>query len=602
MSIKGLEQSEAIAKSLDSRLKRTLNAQKRLLREEIDRIQYLLADRQALMSWRNQPANAQKLSRILQGMTEVEQLYLTAGQTRAAQIFKQRMQKQLQTRLTNLKANELEVQITTRQYEIAARHDMLNSFNRISNDARLTEMYTQARQGGGFLSNFGKAYLPDLITLETKAAGSKTLGEYMRKLFNTYETALKDVFVKGIVRGDSYRMMINNLTQATKITAGKANLLITTEANAIFNESVKDVIDANPLVKGYRFRAVLDGRTSDICQKQDGKYIPKDQVKPGINYPPLHPRCRSTVTTVLATENEKRDTMQRYTKNGSNQWVPVPPGMTYPQFKERIGHFSNLPTGYSPPTPASGKGFSSTVLRERISANDPRIELRGTTRIVPNVVASAAQLDNKMTNRMSPAAIKAYDTARSSEPEITNTLLNVVDSFEGAKLDGVEFSVKTASSVEEKVFRKQQSALADGLKPLPDDEIIKQMTDVVRYTQVVDHDSIVDATFKTEDLFQKKGFEIVERDNKYALNDPSYKGVHLLVKDKKGVAFEVQVHSKESMAIKNANHILYEEARILPKGDQRRAILEEQMKQNSRSLQNPKGIDKLKSYNTIQGE
>jgi hypothetical protein len=56
------------------------------------------------------------------------------------------------------------------------------------------------------------------------------------------------------------------------------------------------------------------------------------------------------------------------------------------------------------------------------------------------------------------------------------------------------------------------------------------------------------------------------------------------------------------MAVKNANHILYEEARILPKGDQRRALLEEQMKQNARSLRNPKGIDKLKSYSTMQGE
>ena len=34
MSIKGLEQSEAIAKSLDRQLKRTLNAQKKRLKEE----------------------------------------------------------------------------------------------------------------------------------------------------------------------------------------------------------------------------------------------------------------------------------------------------------------------------------------------------------------------------------------------------------------------------------------------------------------------------------------------------------------------------------------------------------------------------------------
>ena len=86
---------------------------------------------------------------------------------------------------------------------------------------------------------------------------------------------MKDVFVKGIIRGDSYKQMENNLMRVTDITKGKARLLVRTEANAIFNESVREVIDANPLVKGYRFRAVLDRRTSKTCQHMDGKYIPK---------------------------------------------------------------------------------------------------------------------------------------------------------------------------------------------------------------------------------------------------------------------------------------------------------------------------------------
>ena len=298
MSVKGLVQSERQAKALDRKLKALLAQQRKELKAEIDKVEFLLADKTQLLSWRTSPAEASRIQVILQGIDETEALYLQAGETRAAEIFKTRMAKQLQTRLTNLKANELEVVIRAEKYRASSRQNILQGMNDIRREGQLTEMYNQARQSGGFLSSLGRPYMKDLITLETKSAGSKTLGEYMENLYRTYEQGLKGLYVRGIVRGDSYQTMISNLQKATNITAGKANLLITTEANAIFNESVREIIDDNPLVKGYRFRAVLDSKTSKICQKHDGKYIPKENVQPGINYPPLHPRCRSTVTTV----------------------------------------------------------------------------------------------------------------------------------------------------------------------------------------------------------------------------------------------------------------------------------------------------------------
>ena len=341
MSVKGLERSEAQSRAVQKKLNSILLKQKKEIQSEIDKIEYLLADRQALTSWKASPAGAERIQRILQQLTEVEQLYLEAGDTKAGQIFKQRMQKQLQQTLTNLKANQIEVQLQAAKFKAQAKSEILKGLNDVQNEGILTEMYNQARQSGGFLSNFGKAYMQDLVTLETKAAGSKTLGEYMQNLYNTYEKGLKDVFVKGIVRGDSYKTMQENLMKATKITAGKAKILVNTEANAIFNDGVKQTIEKNPLVKGYRFRAVLDSKTSKICQEHDGEYIPKDNIQPGVNYPPLHPNCRSTVTIVLQDEDEKRDTIQRYTKNESNRWEKVPLGMNYQEFKDKFGFADN---------------------------------------------------------------------------------------------------------------------------------------------------------------------------------------------------------------------------------------------------------------------
>lgn len=340
MSVKGFLEAEKKANSLQRRLESSFNKQLREIKEEIRKVEFLLGDRAKARQWANSPADANRIRQLISMLDETERLYLEAGNSRAARIFRQRMERQLRQRLTNLKANELEVIMRAQAHKAAAEKEMLSKLTEIKREGAARELYAQSRRAGGFVSGVGKGFMQDLVTLETKAAGSKTLGEYMSKLYNQYEQGLKDVFVKGIVRGDSYEQMEDNLMRITDITKGKARLLVRTEANAIFNESIREVIDKNPLVKGYRFRAVLDRRTSKTCQEHDGKYIPKEEVEPGVNFPPLHPNCRSTVTTVLVSENEKEDTVQRYTKNKSNQWVPVPPGMTYPEFKKRMREFA----------------------------------------------------------------------------------------------------------------------------------------------------------------------------------------------------------------------------------------------------------------------
>lgn len=362
MSVVGLEQSEKIAKSLQSKIKQSLSQQQRELKQEIEKIEFLLNDKQTLTAWKTSPADQARIASLLARLNEVERLYLEAGDTTAARIFKERMTKQLQTRLTNLEANKLEVQLRAQQFKAQTKSRILSDMTTVKREGSARELYLQSREAGGFLSNIGKPFLQDLVTLETKAAGSKTLGEYMTKLYNTYEKGLKDVFVSGIIRGDSYKQMIENLMNKTKVTVGKANLLVRTEANAIFNDSVKNVIQFNPLVKGYKFRAVLDRRTSAICQEHDGEFIDKDDIQPGVNYPPLHPNCRSTVTTVLVTEDEKKDRVQRYTKNGSNEWEPVPLGMNYQEFKDKFGFSDNsTPRRYTAATREIGSDSLAKV-------------------------------------------------------------------------------------------------------------------------------------------------------------------------------------------------------------------------------------------------
>lgn len=340
MSVSGLEHSEKLAKALLRKILASLRRQSKAVKLELEKVRYLLADPEQVKIWLSNPADKERILALQSLLDETEQLYLTNNHSEAAKLFKARTKSLLEGKLSNLQSYETEIRLRMNQLEEEIRTDVLKGLNGIKKDAAFREIYSEAHQAGGFYVNIGKAYLQDIVTLETKAAGSKTLGEYMRKLFVQYEKGLRDVMVDGIVRGDSYEQMAKNLSKSTGVSMRKAQLLVNTESNAVFNSAVADVIEENPLVIGYRFRATLDSHTSKICQEMDGQFIPKEDIQPGVNYPPLHPNCRSTVVTVLAGEDVDHPADPRWTKDENSNWIAVPPGMSYKEYKEKYlnGH------------------------------------------------------------------------------------------------------------------------------------------------------------------------------------------------------------------------------------------------------------------------
>ena len=82
---------------------------------------------------------------------------------------------------------------------------------------------------------------------------------------------------------------------------GVAQRLIRTEANYMANQAkLKAWRDRG--VKEYRLIAVLDLRTSEICQKKDGKiYLVSEAVVNGEagTYPPFHPWCRTVAVAII---------------------------------------------------------------------------------------------------------------------------------------------------------------------------------------------------------------------------------------------------------------------------------------------------------------
>src|SRR5690606_31294817 len=116
------------------------------------------------------------------------------------------------------------------------------------------------------------------------------------RLINLLNNEIRD----GFIRGDDYRTMSKILQHRMDVGANEALRLIVTDSSFAINQANKQAfIDAG--IEEYEITAVLDSRTSPMCRSLNGERFRFEDAKVGINYPPFHPWCR---TTVIPIENE----------------------------------------------------------------------------------------------------------------------------------------------------------------------------------------------------------------------------------------------------------------------------------------------------------
>lgn len=154
-------------------------------------------------------------------------------------------------------------------------------------------------------------------------------GEQRPKLLKVLETD----FTQAIIRGDDLNKVIKKISNDFNVAKHRAANLVQTESAFFASLSNKDAFIESGVEK-YQILAVLDDRTSEICQNMDGKIFPMNQYEPGITAPPFHNYCRSTTIPVVDddyTEGETRAARD----NISNQYLIVPANMTYKIWKNK---------------------------------------------------------------------------------------------------------------------------------------------------------------------------------------------------------------------------------------------------------------------------
>ena len=143
-------------------------------------------------------------------------------------------------------------------------------------------------------------------------------------------SSVKDELLVSLMTGRSVRDTSQAIAERFNVGQNKARRLIRTES-AFFHNQMELLSYEDAEITKYKFVAVLDRRTSEVCQEHDNKVYDTDKAVPGVNYPPLHPWCRST--TIAHDEDADYSKLERRARNPETGKVEyVPADMTYDEW------------------------------------------------------------------------------------------------------------------------------------------------------------------------------------------------------------------------------------------------------------------------------
>ncbi|MCR8983266.1 minor capsid protein [Brevibacillus laterosporus] len=160
-------------------------------------------------------------------------------------------------------------------------------------------------------------------------------GNYSERIWSNRDKLLSEVqtlLSQSFIRGDSSDKTAKALSDRMDVSYSHAARIVRTESSYITHQATMDGYKSSGVVQKYEFLAALDSRTSNVCRGMDGKVFKLSEQEVGVNFPPLHPNCRSTT---VAYFDDEIDVGERFARDQEGNAYYVPGDMTYTQWQEK---------------------------------------------------------------------------------------------------------------------------------------------------------------------------------------------------------------------------------------------------------------------------
>ena len=215
-------------------------------------------------------------------------------------------------------------------YKTENRH-VTSALRNVAEDSYYREIFS-IQKGTGLGFSFSKFPRQDVDRILRASWSGGNYSQRIWKDVSGMTARLKSELLVSMLSGRSGERTARIFQEQFGVNAFCARRIVRTESAYVANAAQKSAYSEAGIDR-YRFVATLDSRTCECCAALDGKVFDLAKAKPGTNYPPMHPFCRST--TIADFGDEELADLERRAKDKDGNAVKVPAGMTYDQWKEK---------------------------------------------------------------------------------------------------------------------------------------------------------------------------------------------------------------------------------------------------------------------------
>lgn len=140
-------------------------------------------------------------------------------------------------------------------------------------------------------------------------------------------SALSTIIPQSFSRGLSSNQLGDMIAKEMGASRNRGRTLARTEVNHICNQADLDVYKVVG-IEDYEYLATLDMRTSDVCRGLDGTVHKVSHASVGVNFPPMHPNCRSTTVPKFSDQVGE----ERVARDEDGHTIKVPRKMTQEEY------------------------------------------------------------------------------------------------------------------------------------------------------------------------------------------------------------------------------------------------------------------------------
>ncbi len=183
--------------------------------------------------------------------------------------------------------------------------------------------------GETVVKDFHRLTIGEIIKEFERPWSGKNFSERIWKNRAKLKDALEEEIVKMAISGADCTQAIESVAKKMDISKRAAATLVHTE-QAYFS-SLGTLKAYNEMgVDKYIYVATLDLRTSDICRDLDHEVFSIKDAQAGVNYPPMHPRCRSTTAPYTGALEGTRTARDMF-----NNEVKVDKSLSYKEWHKK---------------------------------------------------------------------------------------------------------------------------------------------------------------------------------------------------------------------------------------------------------------------------